>query len=192
MQNRFSTRRLALTGMMAALVFASNYARVNIPMAIAGRTSFTLANIFCCLSGLILGPIGGLSSGLGSALYDLLGDPLHASEAWITFLTKGAMGLAAGWVAKGGGKKGGLTYPRALAGAVAGCAAYYILYFAKTFFYSGLLLKGLTVPVAAAMLLEKVPASIFNGTIAIVAAPPLALAVRSALKRGNLERLLEE
>ena len=68
--------------------------------------------------------------------------------------------------------------------------AYYTLYFAKTFFYSGLLLKGLTVPVAAAMLLEKIPASIFNGSIAIIAAPPLTIAVLAALKRSRLDRLL--
>ena len=58
---RFSTRRLALLGMMAALVFAGNYARITMPLAIGSQTSFTLANIFCCLSGLILGPVGGLA-----------------------------------------------------------------------------------------------------------------------------------
>ena len=190
MNNKISVRRLALVGMLTALVFAGNYARINIPMAIAGRTSFTLANILCCLSGLILGPIGGVASGLGSALYDILADPTHASECWITFLTKGAMGFAAGLVVQKALAAGRLTYPRALAGAAAGCVAYYTLYFAKTFFYSGLLLKGLTVPVAAAMLLEKVPASIFNGSIAIIAAPPLTIAVLAALKRSRLDRLL--
>ena len=97
MKQRFTTRKLAFLGMMTALVFASNYARIIMPIAIGGRTSFTLANIVCCLSGLLLGPIGGLASGLGSALYDLT-NPLYAAECWITFLTKGLMGTVEMWI----------------------------------------------------------------------------------------------
>ena len=58
MNRRFDPRTLAFLGMMTALVFASNYARIIMPIAIGGRTSFTLANIVCVLSGLLLGPIG--------------------------------------------------------------------------------------------------------------------------------------
>ena len=57
MNRRFDPRTLAFLGMMTALVFASNYARIIMPIAIGGRTSFTLANIVCVLSGLLLGPI---------------------------------------------------------------------------------------------------------------------------------------
>ena len=189
-QTRFSTRKLALLGMLSALVFAGNYARIVLPLSIGGQTSFTLANIFCCLSGLLLGPVGGLASGVGSFLYDLT-DPRFVDGCWITFLTKGAMGLAAGLVVKGTLKKDRLTYSRALAGTAAGCVAYYILYFAKTFFYSGMLIKGFTPPVAAALVLEKVPASIFNAAIALLAAPPLVLTIRAALKRSRLDHLLQ-
>ena len=187
MRKGFSTRTLALAGMMAAVVFAGNYARIVIPISLGGQTAFTLGNIFSCLSGLLLGPIGGLSSGIGAALYDLM-DPRYAAECWMTFFTKGAMGLAAGLVAAGGLKKENLTYPRALVGGLVGCVVYYILYFAKTFFYSGMLLKGLAAPLAGALVLEKVPASIFNGVIAVVAAPPLAIAILAALKRSGLKR----
>ena len=76
MKQRFTTRKLAFLGMMTALVFASNYARIIMPIAIGGRTSFTLANIVCCLSGLLLGPIGGQANVLGSGLYDLTTTPL--------------------------------------------------------------------------------------------------------------------
>lgn len=190
MNERFSIQKIAVLGMMAALVFAGNFARITMPVAIAGRTSFTLANVICCLSGLLLGPIGGLASGLGSALYDLT-NPLYAAECWITFLTKGAMGLFAGLAVRRALKRDDLSYPKALAGAVAGCVAYYILYFAKCFFYDGLLLKGLEPSVAAVILVEKIPASVFNAAIAIVAAPPLVLAVRAALKRSGLERLTQ-
>lgn len=190
MKEHFTVHRLALLGMMAALVFAGNYARVTIPIDIGGQTSFTLANILCCLSGLIMGPIGGLASGLGSALFDLT-DPRFVAECWITFLTKGALGLAAGLVAMGGLKRDDLSYRRALAGSVVGCVVYYILYFAKSFFYNGLLIQGLQPAVAAAVLPVKIPASVFNAAVAIAAAPPLALAIREALKRSGLARMTQ-
>ena len=98
MREKTSTQRLALLGMMTALVFAGNYARIVLPVPVGGVPSFTLANIACVLSGLLLGPVGGLASGLGSALYDLT-NPVFAPECWLTFLTKGAMGLGAGLVA---------------------------------------------------------------------------------------------
>ena len=188
--NRFSTRRLALLGMMAALVFAGNYARIVMPLSIGSQTSFTLANIFCCLSGLIMGPMGGLASGIGSLLYDLT-DPRFVADCWITFITKGAMGFAAGLVVKGALKQNKLAYGRALAGAAAGCITYYILYFAKTFFYTGLLKQGLPAPGAWLLVMEKMPASVFNAAVALIAAPPITLVILQALKRSHLDRLLE-
>lgn len=191
MQNQYSTRKLALAGMMAAVVFAGNYARIVIPISLGGQTAFTLGNIFSCLSGLLLGPVGGLSSGIGAALYDLM-DPRYAADCWITFLTKGAMGLAAGVVASFARKEeGSLSYLRALLGTVLGCVTYYILYFAKTFFYSGLLLKGLTPALAGALVLEKIPASVFNAAIAVAAAPPLAIAILGALKRSGIKGMAD-
>ena len=94
-----NVNKLTALGMMCALAFVSNYLRITMPIAIGGRTSFTLANIMCCLSGLLLGPIGGVASGLGSALYDLT-NPAYAAECWITFITKGIMGMAAGFAMK--------------------------------------------------------------------------------------------
>ena len=176
---------------MAAVVFAGNYARIVIPISLGGQTAFTLGNIFSCLSGLLLGPVGGLSSGIGAALYDLM-DPRYAADCWITFITKGAMGLCAGLAANAALKKGGLTYARALAGTAIGCAAYYILYFAKTFFYTGLLKQGLPAPGAWLLVIDKIPASVFNAGVALVAAPPLTLAVRAALKRSGLGQMLRE
>ena len=78
------TARLVLKLVAAGLAFCS---------------SFTLANIMCCLSGLLLGPVGGVASALGSALYDLT-NPAYAAECWITFITKGIMGMVAGFAMK--------------------------------------------------------------------------------------------
>ena len=77
-------------------------------------------------------------------------------------------------------------YPRCLTGAVLGCAAYYVLYFFKSFFYDGLLVHSLQPAVALATLPLKVPASVFNAAIAIIIAPPLCVILRAALKRAHL------
>lgn len=61
-RNEKNVNKLTMLGMMTALVFVSNYLRITMPIAIGGRTSFTLANIMCCLSGLLLGPVGGSAS----------------------------------------------------------------------------------------------------------------------------------
>ena len=76
-RNEKNVNKLTMLGMMTALVFVSNYLRITMPIAIGGRTSFTLANIMCCLSGLLLGPVGGFASGLGSAIYDLTNPAGH-------------------------------------------------------------------------------------------------------------------
>lgn len=183
MRERMSTQRLALLGMMTALVFAGNYARIVLPVPVGGVPSFTLANILCVLSGLLLGPVGGLASGLGSALYDLT-NPLWAAECWITFLTKGVMGMVAGLAMK---DRETPAYGRCTVSAALGCVAYYILYFFKSFAYDGLLMGGLTASVAAAALPLKIPASLFNGAVAIILAPPLCVALRRSLKRTHIQ-----
>lgn len=188
MKQRMTTQRLVVLGMMTALVFAGNFARIVMPVPVGGVPSFTLANILCVLSGLLLGPVGGLASGLGSALYDLT-NPLWAAECWITFLTKGTMGLMAG-VAVMAGRRGGesapVRYPRYLAAAVAGCLSYYVLYYLKDLFYNGMLLGGLPFQAAVLSLVALIPTSLFNGGLAIAAAPPLALALQTALKTSGL------
>ena len=181
---RFSTVRLAVLGMMTALVFAGNFFRIIIPLS-TGQTAFTLANIMCCLSGLLLGPIGGLAAGLGSALYDLT-NPLYASECWLTFLTKGAMGLGAGLAMLPARRRSEMGYGRCLLGAGLGCAVYYVLYFTKSLYYDGMLVGGLTFEAAALLLPLKVPASAVNALLAMAAAPPLCLAIRRALDRAHL------
>ena len=181
--NQKNINKLTALGMMCALVFVSNYLRVTMPIAIGGRTSFTLANIMCCLSGLLLGPVGGLASGLGSALYDLT-NPAYAAECWITFITKGIMGMVAGFAMR---DRATPMYGRCTAAAALGCLAYYILYFSKSFAYDGLLLGGLTAAAAAAALVLKIPASIFNAAVAILLSPPLCIALRKALHQANIQ-----
>ena len=45
MNEKTDVRRVAFLGLMTALVFAGNYARITLPVPVGGIPSFTLANI---------------------------------------------------------------------------------------------------------------------------------------------------
>ena len=179
-----TTKHLVLTALLAALTVAGSALRVTLPIDIAGTTSFHLGNIMCALSGLLLGPwLGGLASGLGFAIYDLT-NPLYIPECWITFLTKGAYGLAVGLVVWK--SKDSWGYVKAILATAVGALTYAILYLAKSYFYNGLLIKGLTPAAALTTVIAKLPATIFNAVVAIIFAPILGIAIRKALERNHL------
>lgn len=179
-----TTKKIVLTALMAALTVVGSYLRVVLPLDIAGTTAFHLGNIMCALSGILLGPwLGGLAAGLGSAMFDVL-NPLYISEAWITFLMKGAYGVAVGLVVYSGKKPWG--YVKGLLGTCVGAVTYAVLYLAKSFFYSGLLIHGLTVDAALVTVVGKLPATTFNAVVAIIFAPILAISIRTALKKARL------
>ena len=97
-KNREMVLRLCVAAMMTALVCAGNFARIVMPLSVGGVTAFTLGNIMCTLSGLLLGPWWGFAAaGLGSLLYDLT-QGYYAHEAFITFFVKGVYGLVSGLV----------------------------------------------------------------------------------------------
>ena len=189
MNKHLTTKRIVMTALMAALTVAGSALRIKVP-SIVGTSAFHLGNIMCALSGILLGPwLGGLASGLGSALYDILLDPAYISESWITLLTKGAYGLVAGLVAysfRTNWHTSIKKYLRALVATIAGAITYALLYLSKTCFYSGMLMKGLTLEGAFWGTLDKLPATTFNMAVAIVAAPLLAVAISKALKAAKL------
>lgn len=183
-KSRITTRKLVVAAMLAALTAVGSALRITVPLDIAGTSSFHLGNILCALSGILLGPwMGGLAAGLGSAIYDMF-NPLYISECWLTFLMKGAYGLAAGLVIRCGNEN--WKYPRALFATIAGAITYAVIYLAKSFFYSGMLMHGLTADAAWLTVIGKLPATVFNAVIAIIAAPLLAIAIRTALKKNHL------
>ena len=183
-KTKLSTKKIVVAAVMAALTVAGSALRITLPLEIAGTTSFHLGNIMCALSGILLGPwLGGLASGLGSAIYDML-NPLYISECWITFLFKGAYGLVAGLIAWSGKKQWG--YVKSTVATLAGALTYAVLYLAKSYFYSGLLLKGLTPDAALLTVIGKLPATTFNAVVAIIFAPILAVAIRKALEKNHL------
>ena len=172
MEKKNTTKKIVLTAMLAALTVAGSAIRVTMPISIGGNTSFHLGNILCALSGLLLGPwYGALAAGLGSALYDCL-NPLYIAECWITFLTKGAYGLVAG-----------LLFWNVFK---ANVAEENVLYLLKSYL-KGIWVGGLTHSAALVSLAAKLPATVFNGAVAIIFAPVLYTAIRAALKKSHLE-----
>ena len=184
MKNKtFSTRRIVFAAMMAALTAAGSALRINIPISIGGSTYFHLGNIMCALSGILLGPwLGGLAAGMGSAIYDMF-YPAFISECWLTFLMKGIYGLAAGLIVSIGNKKA--TYLKSTLGALTGALSYAVLYLLKSYF-KAIWVQGVAVEAAWIVVVEKLPATIFNGAVAVIFAPILAVAITKALKRNHL------
>lgn len=180
----FTTKKIVTAALLAALTVAGSALRIKVPADLVGTSAFHLGNILCALSGILLGPwLGGLAAGMGSAIYDMF-DPMYISECWLTFLMKGAYGVAAGLIAHAGHKEWG--YGKALLGTVAGAITYAALYLAKSWLKTALV--GGVAPYAAllATLAGKLPATIFNAAVAIIGAPLLAVAIRQALKKNHL------
>lgn len=110
MKQQDKVKKLAVTGLLSALVFIFSW--IQVPIGDVARLH--LGNVFCALSGLLFGPIvGGIASGFGSMLFDFT-NPAYIAESWITFITKFAIGFLAGLIAKHGAKArvGLWTVPR--------------------------------------------------------------------------------
>ena len=184
-----STKKIVLTALLAALTVVGSALRIPVP-SVVGTSAFHLGNILCALSGILLGPwFGGLAAGLGSAIYDIM-NPAYISECWITFLMKGAYGLAAGAVAWAGRNRwqaeNPYSYLKALIATITGALTYAALYLAKSYFYSGRFLHGLTHEAALLNVVDKIPATSFNIAVAVIGAPLLAIAISRALHRAHL------
>lgn len=182
-KQKISTKKIAVTAMMAALTIVGSAVRITIPIDIGGNTSFHLGNIMCALSGILLGPwLGGLAAGLGSFLYDMT-NPAYIDEAWLTFLMKGIYGLLPGltmllWKKNWGAIKAGIA-------TATGAVAYAVLYLLKSY-YKCVWVKFMTHEAAMISVAGKLPATIFNAAVAILFAPILAVAIRKALDKNHM------
>ena len=182
MNQKISTKRIAMAGLLAALTAVGSAIRITVPADLVGTSSIHLGNIFCALSGVLLGPgLGGLAAGLGSAIYDMT-NPLYISECWLTFLMKGAYALAAGLVFRHLHLK---EYLRDLLATTAGALTYAVLYLGKSYL-KAVVVSGLTADAALIAAGAKLPATIFNMVVAMVVAPVLAKAIRRALEQNHI------
>ena len=182
MNQKITTKRIAMAGLLAALTAVGSAIRITVPADLVGTSSIHLGNIFCALIGVLLGPgLGGLAAGLGSAIYDMT-NPIYIGEAWLTFLMKGAYALAAGLVFRHLHLK---EYLRDLIATTAGALTYALLYLGKSYL-KAMVVSGLTADAALLAAAAKLPATTFNVAVAMVFAPILAKAIRRALQQNHI------
>ena len=188
--NRKSTvLKLCITAVMAVLVWvSSDFLEIQIP-SIMGVDRFHLGNVMCALSGILLGPWWGfLAAGLGSALFDLM-NPAFITDVPITLITKGLYGMVSGLLFFGVFRRKS-NYVTEVVSALGGAVTYIVLYLSKKFFLDSMLLAGMDSAGAWVVVLTKLPSSLFNGAVAVIFAPILAVALRKALKRAGMDRIL--
>ena len=181
----FTTYRIVIVGVFAALAFVSNF--IRFPFL---GSQITAANAVCVLNGLLFGPLAGfLSSGIGAMLYDIFAG--YGVECLITFVSKGAISLVCGLIAGGlayAPKLHGREIARLIIGCVVGALTYVVLYMLKTFIM-GLTVYGLGMAGTLVKMGSKLPASLINALFASVATPLLFVALHPSLKHvGYLEQ----
>lgn len=184
MKSKLTTKKIVFVALMAALTAVASTLRIKVPAGIVGTSAFHLGNIFCALSGILLGPLwGGLAAGLGSAIHDIVFDPTYIAECWLTFLMKGAYGLVAGLVFSSGKRE--WNYLKSTLASAAGAVTYALLYLFKSYI-KAMIVQGIAASAAWIAVLDKIPATVFNAVVAIVFAPMLAAAIRTGLKKNHL------
>ena len=180
--------KIVTVGLMAALVFVGNYLSIPVPNGFL-VSRIHLGNSMCLLAGLLFcGSTGGLASGIGGALYDLL-NPAYALSAPYTFISKFAMGYAAGKLNKRN-SGGVIPLSTTIAAAVIGQLVYIVLYLVKSFF-TVLIIGGTTEAAWAAVGTNAVTSSI-NAVISVVISVPLYAALKAALVKTPIKPLINE
>lgn len=178
-------------GFMAALVFVGSMISIPIP-TVLDVSRIHLGNIFCLLAGFMLGGLkGGLAAGLGSMLYDFT-NPKYIASAPITFVNKFAMGFVCGVIAGGvlrsfASKDGSTRVVRLVIAAAAGALTYVALYLGKGFVEDVFFLRT-EIETALIDIQVKAVTSLFNAAVATVVSVPIAVALKSGLKRAGLSR----
>jgi len=182
-ENKYSIYKIAVIGLMAAMVFVATNFRIEIPTPL-GKTMLHLGNVMCILSGLLFGgTIGGLAAGFGSAIFDLF-DPAFAPEFWITFIMKFAMGFIAGKISHMNGFNGENKNINIIA-AIISSAAYVALYISKTIILQYIVLNSNWQAVIAVAGTKLIVSSV-NAVIAVIASLTLSLTIRPALRSAGV------
>lgn len=181
--SKYSIYKMAVIGLMAAMVFVATNFRIEIPTPL-GKTMLHFGNVMCILSGLLFGgPIGGLAAGFGSAIFDLF-DPAFAPEFWITFIMKFTMGFIAGKISHWNSFNGENKKINIVA-AISGAAVYVLLYISKTIILQYFILNSNWEAVIA-VAGTKFLVSSANAIVAVIASVALSMALRPALKSAGV------
>lgn len=175
-------------GLMAALCFVGNYMQIKIPNGVL-ITRIHFGNSMCLLAGLLFGGLnGGLASGIGAALYDLF-DPVYIVSAPFTFLSKFAMGIVCGLIAKSAKRLKNET-AHILTAAILGQLAYIVCYLTKTFISQ--IILGYTVETALIATGTNLITSGVNAIIAVAVSVPLYFALKKPLASTYFKELVLE
>lgn len=179
---KLSVYDIVAVALMAAVVYVVTNFRINIPMPI-GQAMIHFGNVFCLLSGLILGgKRGGLAAGVGSMFFDLFSD--WVTSAPFTLVFKFIMAYVCGSIAYSGGA-GAKSTRRNFLGAAAGAVSYTVLFVGKNFI-SGLFFLRNPLETVLVDALYRGGLSLFNAAIAVVVSVLLAPVFRMALERSGL------
>ena len=164
-------------GVMAAIIYVITFFRIPLM-----ESKVHFANAMCLLAGLLLGPVpGGLASGLGSALYDLLSGGYGVVDALITFVSKFLMAYVCALVA-GSGKKEEPAIERVYISGIVGSLTYVALYMLKSLIYA-LFVNIVPADALGVKMVSKLIPSLLNAAVAMVAAPIFYHAVWPAVRR---------
>jgi len=174
----FSIYKTVFIAMMAAIVCVVTFFRFPL---LGSKVHF--ANTMCLLSGLLFGGVdGGLAAGIGSGLYDALFGGYDLIESLVTFATKFLMAYICAQVVRTSREEPGKG--RVVSACAAGAFSYVALYMLKTFIYQRFV-YGYPQDTVWAAMLAKLPASVINAVVAVIAAPILYAAIKPALERSG-------
>ncbi len=186
---RESIKRLAMTGLMAALCYIGFAVfKIDIPVG-PGKTAFHFGNVFCVLAALLLGGFwGGLAGAIGMTIGDLT--TAYVTSAPKTFLLKLCIGLIVGLVAHGIFKLS-RTHSRKYVMGVTVLACVCGMGFNMVadplvgYFYKMYLL-GIPQELSAALAKMATVTTSVNAVVAVIAASIFYLALRPALRKAGL------
>ena len=182
--------RIVFGAVMAAIICVITLFRIPL-----GQSKVHFANAMCLLAGLLLGPVtGGLSAGLGSALYDVLFGGYDFLNAAITFVSKFAMAwvtamIYGAWKKKHGDPEWKETVLPLVLSCVAGALTYVALYMLKTWIFK-MWVEPIPADTIPSVLVAKLVPSLINAAFAIVVAPIFYHAVLPALKSTGVYKQL--
>ena len=186
MKQRFTLKKIVYIGVLAALVCVVTFFRFPL---LGSKVHF--ANAMCLLSGLLLGPVpGGLAAGFGSALYDALFGGYGFLDCAVTFVTKFLMAWVCAKIAFAGDKDAKRPVWN-IAASVIGALTYVALYMCKTFIFQKFV-YGFPAEAVFATMLSKLPASLINAVAAMIAAPILYTALRTALETAGILKAMRK
>lgn len=176
---------LAFVGVMAAIIYVVTMFRIPV-----GQSKIHLANAVCLLAGMLFGPVaGGLSAGIGSALYDALAGGYDIANVAITFVSKFAMaavcGLMTGSLRE---KKDEKTEKsswlndtgKIILACVVGALTYVALYMLKSWIFK-VYVEPVPPETLPAVLIGKLIPSLINAAAAVVVAPLLYVPLKKVM-----------